>query len=86
MQLINGAQCINITFSFLLFGVALCADMFGTVIVPLTCMYPSIESILQYSFPYFYEKKKIHSLSQIFNISVQLNSSLFFICYILINN
>ena len=41
MQLINGAQYLSITFLFLLFGAA-AVPVFGTVIVPLTCMYASI--------------------------------------------
>ena len=41
MQLVNGAQFLNITFVFLLFGTA-AAPVFWTVIVPLTCMYASL--------------------------------------------
>ena len=42
MQLINGAQFLNATFLFLLFGAEYCAAMFVTSIVPLTCMYASL--------------------------------------------
>ena len=38
MQLINGAQCLNITFLFLLFEAA-AVLVFRIVIVPLKCMY-----------------------------------------------
>ena len=38
MQLVNGAQFLNITFLFLLFGAA-AVPLFGIAIVPLTCMY-----------------------------------------------
>ena len=43
MQVINGAQFLNITFLFLLFGDA-AVPVFVTVIVPLTCMYASLQS------------------------------------------
>ena len=40
MQSVNGAQFLNITFLFLLFGaVAVAIAVFGFVIVPLTCMH-----------------------------------------------
>ena len=39
MQLVNGAQFLNATFLFLLFGAEYCAVMFSTPIVPSTCMY-----------------------------------------------
>ena len=42
IQLVIGAQFLNITFLFLLFGVAPCAYAFGTVIVALTCIYASL--------------------------------------------
>ena len=41
MQLVNGAQVLNITFLFQLFGAA-AVPMFGIVIVPLTCMCASL--------------------------------------------
>ena len=42
MQLVNGAQFLNVTFLFTLFSGASCADVSGTVIVPLACMYASL--------------------------------------------
>ena len=38
MQLIDGAQFLHITFLFILSG-ASAVPVFGTVIVPLTCMH-----------------------------------------------
>ena len=43
MQVINGVQFLNITFLFLLFGDA-AVPVFATVLVPLTCMYASLQS------------------------------------------
>ena len=40
-QLVNGAQFLNITFLFRLFGDAV-VPVFSTVIVPLTCMYAAL--------------------------------------------
>ena len=42
MQLVNGAQFLNITFLLILFTVAPAAVVFGTVTVPLKSMYPSL--------------------------------------------
>ena len=39
MQLVNGAQFLNITFLLVSFTGAAAAAVFGTVIVALTCMY-----------------------------------------------
>ena len=41
IQPVNGAQFLNTSSLFLLFGAA-AVPVFGTVIVPLTAMYPSI--------------------------------------------
>ena len=42
MQLINGAQFLNITFSLALFALASATAVFGTAIVPLTGIYTSL--------------------------------------------
>ena len=42
MQLVSGAQFLNITFLLLLFTAVTAAVVFGTVIVPLTSMYASL--------------------------------------------
>ena len=42
MQLVNRAQFLNITFLLVLFTGASVADLLGTVIVALTCMYVSL--------------------------------------------
>ena len=44
MQLINGAQFLSITFTFLLFAIVPCFDVSGIVIIPLTGMYASLKS------------------------------------------
>ena len=44
MQLINGAQFLNVTYLFLLFAAAPCAAEFETCMVPLTCIYASLDS------------------------------------------
>ena len=40
-NLVNGSQFLNVTFLFLLFQTA-AVPVFGTVIVPLTCIYASL--------------------------------------------
>ena len=53
MQSVNGAQFLNITFLFLLFGAVVVAiAVFGFVIIPLTCMhhYNHINSTLAMRF------------------------------------
>ena len=42
MQLVNRPQFLNINFVLVLFTAAPILDVFGTVIVPLTCMYASL--------------------------------------------
>ena len=42
MQLINGAQFLNITFLLALFSSASAAAVFGTVVVPLAGIYASL--------------------------------------------
>ena len=42
MQLVNGAQILNITYLLVLFTGAVSAAAFGTVIVALTYMYASL--------------------------------------------
>ena len=42
MQLINGAQFLNITFLFILFASAPAADVSSTVIFSLTSIYASL--------------------------------------------
>ena len=42
MQLIDGAQFSNITFSLALFVAASAAEMFATVIIPVTSIYPTL--------------------------------------------
>ena len=42
MQLINGAQFLNISFLLALFTGTSAAAVFGTYIVALTCMYASL--------------------------------------------
>ena len=42
MQLVNGAQFLNVTCLLVLFAAAAAAVVFGTVIVPLTSMYVSL--------------------------------------------
>ena len=42
MQLVNGAQFLNITFLLALFAAAPAADASSTSIVPLTSMYVSL--------------------------------------------
>ena len=44
MQLVNGAQFLNITFLLVLFATAPAADVLSTIIVPLTRMYASLYS------------------------------------------
>ena len=41
MQLVTGAQVLNVAFLFLLFGAA-AVPVFKTYIVPLGCMYASL--------------------------------------------
>ena len=45
MQAVNGAQFLNITFIFQLFGAAP-IPLFGIVIVPLTCVYASSVNLI----------------------------------------
>ena len=45
MQAVNGAQFLNITFVFQLFGAAP-IPLFGIVIVPLTCAYASSVNLI----------------------------------------
>ena len=42
MESVNGAQFLNITFLFLLFGAEASASVFGTVIASLTIMYVTL--------------------------------------------
>ena len=42
MQLVNGAQFLNITFLLVLFTGVAAAAVFGTVVVAVTCMYASL--------------------------------------------
>ena len=42
MQLVNGAQFLNIIFLLVLFAAAPAADVSAIVIVPLTSMYASV--------------------------------------------
>ena len=44
MQSVNGAQFLNITSFIVLFEPATAAAVFGTIIVPLTCVYTSLQS------------------------------------------
>ena len=41
MQLVNGAQFLNITFFLVLFTAASAAALFGAITVALTCIYAS---------------------------------------------
>ena len=45
MQAVNGAQFLNVTFIFQLFGAAPIL-LFGIVIVPLTCVYASSVNLI----------------------------------------
>ena len=42
MQLVNRVQVLNTAFLFLLFGAPPCVDVFGAVIVYLTCIYATL--------------------------------------------
>ena len=44
MQSVKGAQFLSITYLFGVFTAAPAAAVFGTVMIPLTSMYPSLKS------------------------------------------
>ena len=46
MHYLNGAKFLNITFLFILFGLASAISAFATVIVPFASMYESLNLLL----------------------------------------